>query len=752
MASPVVIPKTPADSTTSSTSLHGKYILTMDDTDSSINRGSIHASGYYSVEDESTYDHDSKVVGCFRDMGSNPYKTDSVNAFSYSDRIELEVVDSDGDFNSALFFPTPSTGTDGCAFSFRLRFDSVSTVGTANTPRPYYVSQAFTGVSAGLFDFSTGNALILFFSDSNTIVIAGPSSDGNATRVTHSVPYTWSNESTYTIFFDYKIDEAVVTATQAEGDQDTILYKGSLSALGLCLEATALAGRFKGSSTELFPFISQDGRTVGDTLSITRFSLYSRSYKYISYGSFTKNTKDQVVYTKDSLLFTKDNIDTRLEGWQVSNVTPYVSGEHTAMEFSALAGYVKQPFLDLDNNSFMLMLDCYTTEFGFSGVNTGLGIDVLGNKEFKIRFLDGAIGIRTTNNVSLTREFQGYAFTPLEVTVNSRLLLSSDGTTFRLCVYSEIEGRYVERVTEQVANLEPNSAETGFSFVSELGSKGVVFASNLVFSATCAPILAMSATPTATANTVQQGAYSFTVTSPQKNSDNQMEYDPGPSSISGHFANVSKYSAQDSGLVCVYKGTLTQNVPVLPGHYNGPFVVLNAKKPNAGVATHGIHLCYTIGTDGQHYLFFPGDPQDSQEVAYQTNKGKSISFAINEDLHLFYCFRLVPNLGFWVYDLSDNMKEVFHTSWENIDGIMEILPTPELQIVPFPVDATNNNQFTAGVGVLDTGSRLKAVVDVFLVGTGRGLDISFYKNTDILPTLGIYGRRSRLLVTTEDND
>ena len=752
MANPIVQPLSPLDSTSATKSIYGKYSLVLDDSDSSINRTTVNVQGYYSSIDSSTHDFDNRIVANFRDTGANPTKQISVDVAAYSDnRIELTVADADGDFNSAIFFVVDNEFTEGCSFTFRLSIP-VSSTTAAYTARPYYPVSTFTGVSAGLFDLSTGNAVLLLFEDSSTVTIAGPASDGAGTRATTSVTYNWSIESTYSIFIDYKTEVVTVTATTTESNTDVVLFSGTLGSLGVSLNSLSMANKFITDHDNLIAFVSQDGREIGDTAIIHDFEVCPFSYRYVTSGLFTKHSKEGLIESRDAYLGEDPDNHNFLE-WSRQNVTLYKSAKNDAMEFTAANGFVQSDYADLVDNKFFMYVRMHTTENTFSGINAGIGIDIMGSKQFSIRFLDNRIGIRLSNSASLVRSYTGYATHPIDITVENYFIFYSDGTTLRAYIglMSDTRSNWQLISTVPVSSL-PASSETCVRFVSEIGTAGILFVDDFVFSATTNSYIIGT---TNTTTTIPQGSFTYPISGPSYSSTRTNYAATAAPSIAGEYITINKYNPEYSGVTCMLHVILRNIAFIQPGTNHGPFLIVNSDKPSAGIATHGLRLMITKGNDGSFYMYFPGDPQDSREVAFQTNKGKSISVKLELDnpriIELDLCIRYVPTVGATVYDVAKDFTPLLTIPEADIDGSHQLLPNINSEGVYLPVDVAGNNTFTAAVGVLEPGPVLLGVKHLF-VCTGRGADVSFFKDDNKIPAERLYGSRSRLLVTAEDND
>lgn len=744
MANPIIRPTTPIDDLTEDKSFYGSFSFSVDDTDSSIDIDTLGAMGFYSAYTQENYDFSDRVLGNFRDTGANPTKTSFVDVAQFSDkRIEMTVTSADGDFNSALFFPTDNKYTNGIGFSVKLSVPSFSTT-ASYTARPYYPSSNFTGVSFGIFDLHTGNAVIVFLNSSQELVVAGPASDGVGTRVaSSSISYNWTIESTFSIFIDYKLDIVTVTAATAESGEDTVLWTGSATSLGFCLESLALGNKYKTINSDVLAFVSQDGREVGDLVIIREFELYDIAYRYITNGSLTSSTASGSFKTRDSLLGPSKEVH-NFTNLKKTQVKLYKSGVYDAIEFTAAAGSLTSHYEDLDNNQFFLCTSLHLTENSFAGVNSGVGIDILGSKQFSIRYLDGYIGLRTSNDVALIRTLGGYETYAIDPKQENYFIFYSDGTTFRAFLLKN--GSYVSMFTFAVANL-PNSTETALQFSSEAGLSGVLFVADFIFSSTTREAILPSLN---TCTTVPQGSFTYAIVAPTTSISTVFAPSTSQTSISGAYMRIPKYAPDHSGLVCVYKATITPTTPIQPETNHGPLLLLNTDSPSANVVTHAMHLMVTKANDGHYYLYIPGDAQDVREVAYQTNKGKSISTKI-DSLSIHVCIKYDPFSGVYIYDMANNFSLVLQVPKLDIDGSHKLLPDINSEGVYLPTDVATDAHFTAAIGVLDTSS-IKVSVDLCLVGTGRGLDVSFFKNTEIINTHALYGTTSRLLVTAGDND
>ena len=751
MTTPKVIPSRPLDDTTASMSIHGKVSFVVDDTDSSINSSTISAQGYYSSEKLSTYDFSNKVIGNFRDTGANPTKQSSVDVIQLSNtNIEMTVTSADGDFNSSLYFPVKNYSTDGVGFSVKTQVPVSSVVGS-NTARPYYTNTNFSGISIGLFDFKTGNGLIIFFNDNQNIVIAGPASDGAGTRATNNAPitYQWDDLTTFNVLFDYVMGKALVTAVKAEEDDDVVLWEGNLSYLGTSLNSLSMANRNIQSSSDVVAFVSQDGRQVGDTIAIHDFAVYPYSYRYITNGSFTKYAVGS--YRTRSGILGDDKEKHNFTHLNTSNATLYKSGKFDAIEFTSAAGYVKEAYQDLDNNQFFLFANMHTTENTFSGVNSGIGIDIFGAKKFSIRFLEEHIALRVSENLSDIRTLSGYEYYPIDIRSATDLLIYSDGTTVRVYTKANIAvPEYLLRIQVAVADLPNNTGDTCVQMVSEQGTKGVLFIKDFIFSGTTRNAITTNFNSTVS---IPQGSLTYTVVTPTQLLT-KTRYLPAPNtiSISGSYISIPKYLPDYSGLTCVFKVRLKNTIAILPETNYGPFVILNTDSPNGNTVTHGLQLFICKAYDGNNYLYFPGDTQDVREVAYQTNKGKSISAKIPVNGQLNLCIQYDPYIGLHVYDLNDEFALILHIPIGIIDGSHKLLPNVNNEGVVLPTDIANNNYFTAAVGVLDQSPNVYIEVEQFFVGTGRGLLTEFFKQTDKIPADVLYGEQSRLIIKAGDND
>lgn len=745
MANPVVRPISPVSNTELTYSSMGEYTLELDDTDSSINATSVNIIGHYSTVTESTYDFDNKVVGHFTDTGANPNKLTNVDAIQYADNtIELTVNQADGDFNSAVFFATPNQYTDGAGFEIEIDISTYSTVASYTT-RPYYQNVNFTGVSAGIYDFYSRAAIILLFNDSGSksVSIAGPATDGFGTRVEVAVTFDWSTSYKYSILLDYKLDTVVVTATSSSNDE-TVLYKGTLSLFGLCLTSTSLANRSQYNNDDIVCFIANDGREVGDTVSIPHFSVYSYCFRLVTSGSPTSYLNSLVYKTRASY-HTPLSRDLAFTDWSKLNALVYKSDSYDGIEFSSSAGFVKQHYSDLDSDKFFICVSAYTTENLFAGVTSGIGLDVHGGHHFKVRFLDGYIGVQTTFGGAAERDTASYQKYPIDIAKETRYVFYSDGTTF--FVYADL-GNGLSNLFSVVVSTLPISTETDpyISFSSDASLPGVLILKSLVVCTTASSAIL----PGQNSTTNIAGNVSYTIVSPVTTPEHVLFGNAsGVLSISGAYVQVPLYLAGRSGITCVLSCIITEIIPFTPGAPYGPFLILNSDIPNGSDASHGLCLMVTKGNDGILYVYFPSEADDSREVAYQTNKGRSISFPV-DTLSLHLLLIVDPYGGFKVLDYT-TMDILLQVAAANIDGCHSLLPNPNGEGVLLPTQVSGSAYFTAALGVLDDSTAQLQVTE-FLCGVGRGLNVSFYKNTDLLPTESFYGSKAKLLVTVQDND
>ena len=740
MSNPVVTPINPLDNTSYETSIHGEYKLQLDDLESSINVSTLNIQGYYGSIDEREYSLlEDKVIGNFRDTGANPTLSRSVDIVQHADKsLEFTVNQADAEFNSALFFPTANKSTSGIGFSVTIDVNTFSTV-AAYSNRPYYQNSNFTGVSFGLYDFKRQIGIVIFLNDSGNLEIAGPASDGTGTRVGSQVAYAWVSKSTYSILINYDDNLLVVTATTDESGADTVLYSGSLSVFGGCLSSVAMGGRTISESDDVIAFVSQDGREIGDVITVENFSVFPTVYRLVSNGSFTPIVSTGFYNSRDSIISQPFGLHT-LRNWDLENVNLYKSDVYDATQFEAAAGYVKSEFLDVQNLQFFISVSMLTTENMFAGVNSGIGIDIIGNRQISIRYLDGRIALRIDNNIALIRSLAGYVSYAVDLQVVNDFIFCCDGTT--VYAYIKKSGSYVLMFSHPVAGL-PSASGNHIAIVSETGLSGILFTKDLVIS----PTAFIGILPSVNNTTAVTGSYTYPITAPVTTTNTKFV---GSSGISASYLRIPKYLPDYSGIVCVTKFTITPANVMQPGAEIGPFILLNTDTPTANTVIHSLRVSVTKGNDGKLYLFFPGDAQDVREVAYQTNKGKSISTEIL-DLSMHLCFRYSPFEGLNVFDVNDNMRLIKFIPKVDIDGSHMILPNPNNEGVYLPVDVSNDSHFTAGVGVLDISSH-QLDVEILLVGVGRGTELSILKDENKIPTNDIYGNRSRILVRVEDND
>ena len=294
-----------------------------------------------------------------------------------------------------------------------------------------------------------------------------------------------------------------------------------------------------------------------------------------------------------------------------------------------------------------------------------------------------------------------------------------------------------------------NTGETGIQFVSEQGTGGVLFIKDFIFSSTTRAFIGRSFN---TMTHIQQGSLTYTVQPPQTALATTYTPASNTTSISGSHLSIPKYSPDNSGIVCVVDFQIIQTGPLRRETNYGPFVILNTDSPNGNTVTHGLQLMVSKAYDGNMYMYFPGDSQDVREVAYQTNKGKSISTKIPNPISVSLCIHYDPYSGLFVYDRSTNFSEILHIPIDIIDGSHKLLPNVNNEGVVLPVDIASNNYFTAAVGVLDESPNVSLVVTEFFVGTSRGLLTEFFKNTDLIPIDSLYGEQSRLIIKAGDND
>lgn len=741
MQVPSILPVFPKDGSYTA-SAHGNIRVTIDDADSSINRQLLSIQSLYDTLNEDVYTLSTVNIGPFKDTGANPSFTRSVDIVQYADRsLEFTVNAADADFNSALFFPVTNKNTDGIGMSVNMSVYTSSVVGTQYTLREYYPSTLFTGISFGIFDFSTKKSVILYLLDAGKIAICGPSSDGIGSRFEQIVTYDWTQSSIFSIFIGYKDNAVTVLASRSEEAEDTVLLVESLSLFGDCLQSIALANRTLDTSTDVIGFISQDGREVGDSFTVTAFSVYPYSFSLVRNGSFTKYSNNGALYTRAGFILSSSKFAT----WTAQNASVYSSSTtDTGVQFTSTAGHVQLQYNDLVNNRFYISVTMYASDLSFSGVNSGLGIDIHGANKFEIRYLDGYIGLRTSEDTFLRRTLGGYATYALDPFAAHTFVFYSDGTTFYMFV--EVEGTLQLALSYQVSLL-PSSTATAISITSEQGLPGVLILRHMLLS----PTLVGAILPNINTFSDVTGSYSYS-TEPASSTNGNTTYGTSTyPAISCGYATVSKYLPTQSGLCCVFKAAVSSSTGVIPHTGLGPILILNTSTYTTGVSTHALQLYIVRGNDNKLYICFPGADADIREVVYQTNKGKYISAEV-PSLSLHFGIMYDPYNGLHVYDLNVLPNRVLiHIPYTNIDISHMLLPNPLGEGVFLPTDIQTDSHFTAATGICSIDNA-EVVVDMLLVGTGRGLDVTTFLEPNTVDIQSLYGAKARILVSAGDND
>ena len=753
MADPIINPVSPLDNGQVK-SFHGEYLFTFDDTDTSISLSDCFITGFYSKADRSDITEVGQILRAnFNDTGPNPVLSSSVD-LSLTSNIELAVALADSDFNNGMFVKTSPASDGGCAVEARLDFPTFSFVSDGPyTAREYYTSTDFSGVSLGVFDFKTGKALVLFFNDNDKVVLSGPSQDGVGTRTTVEATYAWSTQPSsqiFTIFMDYKQDRVVVTVNQSESDADTVLFDTTISTFGTCLETTSLAFAQKSTSDDLIFFVAQDGREIGDTVIIEDYAVHPEAYPYLFRGVFTK-------YVSSGTLRTRDSHTTDIDfskWWEANNVTYSTITNFAKLAFISASGYLYNEYADLNENTFVLSCNASTFENEFNFVSTGIGIDIVGTRLFKIRFLEDGIGVQLSDDPLVLRTLAGFSYyADVDQEKPNHYIFSSDGTTFKVLLMGD-RNILSEIISVAVSSLPANSSaiDYGIYFASDAQSTGNLYLKDFSFCPTAEVALS---SPSSENNlsplTPPSGPTTYTITTVTN-----YTYTSTPTSISGGYVSIPNYLPKESGLTCILKASINEASPITPVTEYGPFLVLNSGTPNlSSESEYAIQLFLVKSPNGKKYFYFPSDAQDHREVAYQSNKGRSISFeAPGENLlhSFFYCFRFVPKVGFFVYDVLDNMNIVFQTAWNAIEGIERLLPAPNDEGNILPIDMASDSHFTGAVGSMGLSTPIRNIVSFCSFGIGRGFDVTLFKNSDIIDPSSFYGSRSRILVSIEDND
>ena len=746
MTSPTIRPLSPVDSIDGHKSIHGEYKFAVDDLESSIDIASLSTYSMYATQTLSSYEFSSKVTGNFRDTGANPNKSSSVDCVQLSNSsLELTVLQSDGDFNSSVFFPVDNKYTDGVGCSFTLDVPTHSSVGS-NTPRPYYTRSDFTGISFGVFDFKTKKAVIVFLLDSQTLVVAGPASDGLGNRYTSAdITYDWTTQTTFTISVDYRGGTVRVTCTEAEDGDDTVLYSDRLSLFTDCLGSVQLAGRYISENNDLIAFVSQDGRSIGDTVQVLDFAVYPYLYRLITNGSFGTNVTSGSKTDRSSLLY-YDLLAHNFSSLLKSSATLYKSGEYDAIQFGSSAGFVRAIYADLKSNTFSLETTMYVTETSLAGISTGLGIDVMGSTQFSIRYLDGYIGLLKDNSLQGKRSLSGYHSYKLDPLAKNKFLFICDGATFRAYIYKT--NTYVEMFSAQVTTLPQRTQESSYfvDIVSEAGLSGILYFKGYTLIPRIGPYI-VNDRSTLLALT---GTHTYTKQPPTLN-NGTTTYTPATStdSISGSYLRIPKYNQLSSGLTTSFTLSIHPQVPIQPEESIGPLIMLNVNMPSGNNVTHSLSMYITKGTDSNYYVYFPSDDNDGREVALRTNKGKYISFLASE-LELDLVVHYSPYTGVVVYNSTNEGAVLLEIPLNDIGGSTILLPDINNEGPFLPIDSSSDTHFTAAVGVLSPQS-VSVSVTKFITGVGRGVDVSFYKS-EKLPMESLYGKQARVITVVEDND
>lgn len=741
MQAPSILPVFPKDGNYTA-SAHGNIRVTIDDADSSISRALLSIQSLYDVVNEDTYVISTTDIGPFRDTGANPSFNRSVDIVQYADRsLEFTVNAANADFNSALFFPVENKNTDGIGMSISMAVYTSSIVGAQYTPRNYYPSTLFTGISFGLFDFFTKKSVILYLLDAGKIAICGPSSDGVGSRFEQIVTYDWTQSSTFSIFLGYKDNTVTVLAGSDTASDDTVLLVESLSLFGDCLQSIALANRTLDTSTDVIGFISQDGREVGDSFTITAFSVYPYSYSLVRNGSFTKYSSNGSLATRAGYLLTKNTLGI----WTAQNASVYQSSTiDTGIQFGSAVGSLQLQYEDLINNRFYVSVTMYASDLSFSGVNSGLGIDIHGANKFELRYLDGYIGLRTTEDIFLRRTLSGYVTYALDPLAAHTFLLYSDGITFYLFI--EVAGSLQLALSHQVTLL-PVASSKHIGIASEAGLPGSLLLRHLAFS----PTLVGAILPSINTFSTVTGSYSYATEAPVITASTTTYGTSTYPAISCGYARVSKYLPTQSGLSCTLKAVVSSSTGVIPTSGLGPILILNTAAYATGTSTHGLQLFVVRGNDNKLYMCFPGAESDIREVVYQTNKGKYISSEI-QSLSLHIGIMYDPYNGLQVYDLSTLPNTVLLSiPANNIDISHMLLPNPMSEGVFLPTDVQTDSHFTAATGICSIDNA-EIVIDMLLVGTGRGLDVTTFLAPNTVDMQALYGAKARILVSAGDND
>lgn len=735
MPIPTILPHFPEDSQAYRQSIHGKFSMTLDDSDSSVVLKSLNCSSYFGDASYNLIKEISDVrIANFNDTGANPNKDRSVIASFSGGEITLSVDANNASFNNCVLTQGVSEKAECIAFTAAISIPSFSSQG-ANLLE-YYPSSDFTGVSLGIYDFSTKRAICLFFLDNGRIDIAGPSLDGVGTRVHNIVNHPWeTGDYIYSIFVNYEENLVTITTNTAESLQDTLLLAAPLTDFGTCLSSCSFIGYTAEGSNQIFSFISQDGRAVGDTVVIKDFCLYNKGVQVIYRGDPTRNVKDFVLDTKEGLASAND-----LSPFFPKNVVLTKKNTFTEIKFSELTSYLYRPYSSLISDVFFFSADMFIETLGnrLDLDYAGVEIEISGTKTVRLSFLDNQIGILKNSSTDYRRA-SSYDTHYLDNTAIFGVLVLSDTVSIKVYLKTQKGWGTSPVINTSYQDLPNGVKDPGVYILSSDGKDPRLYIRNILVGPYSNNSV-IGTTKSQETQVVTSTSTTYTVNQPIGN-----VYSVKPHEICAEFVTLPNYSFADSGISCLLSATIAEDSTLTYETEAGPFACLYVGNQKA------IQLCMVKSNDGILYFYFPGDSQDYREVAYQTNKGKSISFEKPDGKFTLF-FRYSIRNGIEVFNVDDNMNLLLAIPWDNVEGSFRLLPNPNAEGYYLPSLDLTGNYFTAAVGILNLqATSISMTVSNFIVSIGRGASVSYFLS-DKVNLESLYGSRSRSLVTIEDND
>jgi hypothetical protein len=743
MPVPILLPIFPQDSDDYLQSIHGNFYSRLVDGDTSINMSSIFSSMFFGkkVIEELKSVSDVKIAN-FNDTGANPVKSQSVD-YSYStDEVTLSVPQNNSSFNNCFLLKSSTKAlNDGVAVTFKLDIPSYTEI--ASNSLEYNQETTFTGVSAGLYDFRTGKAVVVFFNGASKVEVAGPSSDGVGTRYRQVANHAWETGSfIYTIFINYSESRVTVSCNQNEEDDDTVIFSGDLLNFGDCLDSCTFFGDRNSVSNNLYAFVSQDGRQVGDTVLIQDYTLFDSAVQTIYSGAPSRSVSPFLLKTKESSV-----MPTKLDDFTVNNASISTVSGYSRITFQDSYGELIYPSEALVTDSFYFTAEMFieplASEFTFDYY--GASIEIRGSKLVKISFLDGEIGVLKNSSTDYKRS-SSYSTYSINNRASFKVLVTGDSNGVNLFIAVGDVWPDAPVLTVAYSDLPSNASSKGVYIVSESGRDPIVFFRNVSFG-TVADLGIVNQQRSPSTQNIVTSSVNFSCTPPPSSG----VFSSTTNNICGEYYVVPSYSASNSGVSCFIDAKITETSFLDFVKESGPFLIMNA-----GLDEKAIQLCMVKSNDGTAYMYLPGDYQDYKEVAFQTNKGKSISFKIVKNTSGEFVFNLIVQykamVGITVYDVSNDMEVMLFIPWADREGSLRLLPSPYGEGYLLPIDTSLGKHFTSSVGILNLQpSSISLSVTKIITSVGRGIDLQ-YSLSNSLDLSYLYGSKSRILLTAEDND